>query len=57
MDEYVAAPLLLQALEDVANRLEAWMELADDEDARYEDYVALKSARALIAEVKGQDNG
>jgi hypothetical protein len=54
MDEYEAAPLLLQALEDVTNRLEAWMEIADDEDARYEDYVAVKSARALIAEVKGQ---
>jgi hypothetical protein len=54
MDEYVAAPLLLQSLEDLANRLEAWMEIADDEDERYEDYVALKSARALIAEVKGQ---
>ena len=54
MDEYVAVPLLLQSLGDLANRLEAWIETSDDVDARYESDVAVKSARALIAEVKGQ---
>ena len=46
MDEYVAAPLLLQALEDIV--------AADCMGSLNE---AIEAARKLIAEVKGQDNG
>ena len=49
MDEYEAAPLLLQALEDIVA----------SSDANCGDSLmnAIEAARKLIAEVKGQDNG
>ena len=48
MDEYEAAPLLLQALEDMVDMA---THHAMDEDDKLR---ILREARALIAEVKGQ---
>lgn len=50
---FAAAPELLNALEETAVCLAAWMEISDPEDVRDYDKKALKAARAAIAKAKG----
>lgn len=46
------APLLLQATKNLKNQLEAWVEIADEEDLRDEDTQAIEAAEALIAKIE-----
>lgn len=48
-----AAPELLEALEATLAGLEAWVEIADDDDKRDEDNEAIAMAYAAIAKAKG----
>ena len=49
----VAAPELLDTLEETLKCLENWMEIAGDEDQRDYDQEAVAKARALIKKIKG----
>lgn len=49
----VAAPKLLESLEETLACLENWMEIADVEDQREYDLDAVKKAKALIKKIKG----
>ena len=49
----VANATLLEALENVASALEAWDEIADDDDKRDSDHEAIACARAALAKAKG----
>ena len=48
-----AAPEILEALEATLAGLEAWVEIADDDDKRDSDNEAIAMARAAIAKAKG----
>ena len=48
----VAAPDLLDALEETLGCLENWMEIADEEDQRDYDRDAVKKAHAIIKKLK-----
>ena len=48
-----AAPEVMAALKEVSERLLNWMEIADKEDRRKEDYTAIKMSVDAIAKAEG----
>lgn len=50
-----AAPAMLAALNLVTGALLGWMEIADDDDERDSDRLAVEAARLAIAAAEGQD--